>query len=65
MLLFRYYLLAAFTVIVLWWPINYLISWYFYKKRATKLTKNITVIDDHPFIGIGLRFAGKNNEGAY
>lgn len=65
MLLFRYYLLAAFTVIVFWWPLNYLISCFFYKRRVSRVTKNIPTIDDYPFIGSALRFMGKTNEGFY
>lgn len=65
MLLFRYYLLAAFTVIVFWWPLNYLISCFFYKRRVSRATKNIPTIDDYPFIGSALRFMGKTNEGFY
>lgn len=63
MLLFRYYLLAAFTVIVFWWPLNYLIGCFLYKRRVNRVTKNILAIDDYPIIGSALRFLGKNNEG--
>lgn len=65
MMLFRYYLLAAFAVIVFWWPLNYLLGCFLYKRRVAKFTKNIPIIDDYPFIGSALRFMGKSNEGSY
>lgn len=65
MLIFRYYLLATIILISLWWPISYLLSCFFYKKRVIKVTRNMPAIDDYPFLGCALRFMGKNNEGFY
>ncbi|XP_031638168.1 cytochrome P450 4c21-like [Contarinia nasturtii] len=62
MLLFRFYLLVFLVVLAIWWPIKFLVSWFLYKRRATKLTKNILKIDDYPLVGCGFRFMGKNNE---
>lgn len=65
MLLFRHYLLAAVTVILLYWPLNYLLSWIVYKRRVARIAKNVPIVDDFPILGIGPRFMRKNNEGAY
>lgn len=65
MLPFRYYLLVALAVIILCWPISYLIKCFLYKRRVMKLARNMTSIDDYPIIGCGLRFLGKNNERAF
>ncbi|XP_031633715.1 probable cytochrome P450 313b1 [Contarinia nasturtii] len=61
-MLFRYYLLATVAVIVLWWLISYLISCFFYKRRVTKFTRNLPVLDDYALLGCALRFLGKNNK---
>lgn len=63
MFLLRYILRGALAVIVLWWPITYLINFFFHKRRITKLTKNMLTLDDYPIIGCGLRLVGKDNEG--
>lgn len=63
MLLFRYYFLGTFAMLAFLWPISYLLSWCFYKKRVNRITKNMPAVDDYPILGIALRFLNKNNEG--
>lgn len=63
MLPLRYYLLAAIAVALLWWPLKFLIGYYLHKRRVTKITKNLTAIDDYPLLGCALRFLGKTNKG--
>lgn len=54
---------AAIAVILLWWPLNYLLGYYLYKKRVNKITQNMPAVDDYPILGCALRFLGKDNEG--
>lgn len=63
MLLLRYFLLAVSVVLLLWWPVNYLLTFFLYKRRVLKTAKDVQSVDDYPLIGCALRFWGKDNEG--
>lgn len=65
MLPLRYCLLIAILIILLWWPIAYLIRWFMFKRRVNKITNKMTSVDDYPLVGCALRFLGKDNAGAF
>lgn len=59
----RYYILIALLSILLVWPIKFLVSFYFRRKRILQMMKGIEFVEDFPGIGIGQRFIGKDSSG--
>lgn len=62
--MFRFYFVIALISIALWWPLNYLLGFLLFKRRVSRVAKNMQIVDDYPLLGSALRFMGKNNEGS-